>query len=98
MYQIQNFMSSNNNDIDNVSVANETRFCEARCTCIAMGVLSIKLIMSSNVKKIRVEVCCHGNKLFTAKSHTMHYYCPKRHMYKLSNMEALRVSPCCQGN
>ena len=25
----------------------------------------------------------HGNKVFTAKSHTMNYYCPKRHMYQM---------------
>ena len=36
--------------------------------------------------------------LFTAKSHTMHYYCPKKHMYQMISKEAVRVSPCCHGN
>ena len=44
-------------------------FYKAMCTCIAMGVLNPKLNMSSNDKKMRVEVCCHSNKLFTAESH-----------------------------
>ena len=43
---------------------------------------------------MREEVCCHGNKVFTVKSHTMHYYCPKRHIYQTPSKEAVRVSPC----
>ena len=68
-------------------------FYKAMCTCIAMGVLNAKLIMPSNDKEVRVGVCCHGNKVFTAKSHTMHYCCPKRPMYQMPSKEAVRVSP-----
>ena len=49
-------------------------FYKAMCTCRC--VLNVKLIMSSNDKNMRV--CA-----FTAKSHTMHYNCPKRHMYQM---------------
>ena len=73
-------------------------FYKAMCTCIDMGVLNAKLIMSSNDKKVRVRICYHANKVFTAKSHTMHYYCHKRHMYQMPSKEAVRVSPCSYGN
>ena len=51
MYQNQSCMSSNNNDIDNISVANEKGFYKAMCICIAIGALNAKFIMSSNDKK-----------------------------------------------
>ena len=54
--------------------------------------------MSPNDKKMKVAVCCHGNKVFAAKSHTRRYYCPKRHMYQKHNKEAVRVSPCCHSD
>ena len=54
--------------------------------------------MSSNDKITRVGVCRHGNNVFTAKSHTMYYCCPKRHMYQMPSKEAVRVSLCCHGN
>ena len=73
-------------------------FYKAICTCTAMGLLNAKFIMTSNDKKMRVEVCCHGKKVLTEKSHTMHYYCSKRHKYRMSSKEAVRVSPCCHGN
>ena len=73
-------------------------FYKAMCTCIAMGVLNPKLTMSSNDKKMRLEVCCHGNKFFTAKSHTMHYYCPKRQVCQMPSKEPVTISPCCHGN
>ena len=73
-------------------------FHKAMCTCIAMGPLNAMLIMFSNDKKMKIRVCCHGNKVFTVKNHTRHYYCPKRHMYQMPSIEAVRVSPCCHSN
>ena len=91
-------MSSNNNDIDNVSFANETRFLQGPVYLYYHGSTKRKVDYVFRWQKTRVGVCCHGNKVFTAKSHTMHYYCPKRHMYQMSNREALTASPCCHGN
>ena len=87
MYQIQSCMSSHNNDINITMILTmsllpmKQGFYKAMCTCIVMGVLNAKLIMSSNGKKVRAGICCHGNEVFTAKSHTMHYYCLKKYMY-----------------
>ena len=76
----------------------EQGFYMAMCTCITMRVPNAKLIMSSNDKKMMVGFCCHGNKVFKAKSHIIHYYCPKRHMYQMPSREAMRLSPCCHGS
>ena len=73
------------------------RFHKAMCICMAMGVLSAELIMSLK-DRMWVGVCCHGNKVFIAKSHTVHYYCPKRHMHQMPSKEAVRVSLYCHGN
>ena len=53
-------------------------FYKAMCTCIAMGVLNAKLIVLKRQKEGRGLLPWQQG--LQAKSHTMHYYCPKRCM------------------
>ena len=89
-------MSSNNNDIDNVSVANEKGFSKAMCTCISMGVLNAKLIISSNDKKMWVRgLLSWQQDLHSKESHHALLLSKETHV---PNVESVRVSPCCHGN